>query len=103
MKQTTDKKKSVWLARCRVENCEEERVKCPKCKHAGHVVTHVDTRHKGRVYISIQHSHYVENEDGGRNMYCHLNRVAYALQSERKESWRLTKEGADRIKDEFFS
>ena len=72
MKQSTNPKDHAWLARCRYDTCENEKVKCPICKKPGHITTHVIDYKNGEIIaaVSIQHSHFLENVDAGRNMYC---------------------------------
>lgn len=101
MKQPTNKRNIHWLARCRIDSCDEERVKCPVCKKYGHVTTHILTKIFGRVRISIQHAHFVEEQDGGRNIYCETDIYEDVGYSERVQNWRLTKEGEKRLRSKY--
>jgi hypothetical protein len=98
MRQTTNPKDHAWLARCRYNTCEAEKRKCPVCKKPGHVTTHVVDYNKNSeiiTAISIQHSHFLENVDAGRNMYCETEylepiqlknvRLSYRLEPEEKQ------------------
>jgi hypothetical protein len=75
LRQTTEKEENDWVARCKVSTCNEQKIKCPVCKHSGHYNLHFDkTVNSGyRFRRVIQHSHYVESTDAGRNMYCKLD------------------------------
>jgi hypothetical protein len=102
MKQSTIYDKNIWLARCRLEDCQEQKVKCPVCKHPGHVVTHiVNGKAELLVEICITHSHFVENEDAGRNMYCNTQFVYFARKHEIVDRWGLKAESRRRIIDMY--
>lgn len=108
MRQTTDPKKHAWLARCRYDTCQAEKRKCPVCKKPGHITTNVVDYKNSQVIvaISIQHSHFLENVDAGRNMFCEtefeepvaLNhvRLSYRLQPDEQE--RLIKKYNEKLK-----
>ncbi|HTH21920.1 MAG TPA: hypothetical protein VL854_06850 [Nitrososphaeraceae archaeon] len=100
-KQSTDKKQLHWLSRCRIDTCHEIRVKCPECKKMGHVSPHIMTNTENQVLISIQHSHFVEEQDGGRNIYCETGKPIDIHSSNIKRSWRLTKVGRRRLIDVY--
>jgi len=73
MRQSTDPKDHAWLARCRYDHCDSEKIKCPVCKKPGHVTIHVTGKNKyGQVIVTITtlHAHFLEDIDAGRNMYC---------------------------------
>jgi hypothetical protein len=103
MKQSTDKKKNTWLARCREPDCDEIRVKCPICKHGGHISPHRVTSdpNNPEVQISIQHSHFVENQDAGRNMYCDTGDLVAINENDIIPSWKLNAAGRRRLIDNF--
>jgi hypothetical protein len=96
MKQSTDKTVVVWLPRCRVSTCEKLRVKCPVCKHMGHIMPHINTTKIGSVIMKVVHGHFTENEDGGRNIACDIGKDE-AKQLEIIPSWRLSKQGLERL------
>lgn len=92
MKQTTVKSAMHWLSRCRIDTCEEERVKCPVCKKYGHVTTHIlnpDNADKFQTVISIQHSHFVEEQDAGRNIFCDTKIILDVPSNQRVPRWGL--------------
>jgi hypothetical protein len=92
MKQPTESHKNTWLARCRYSDCNAVKVKCPVCKKPGHVTTHVENRDKPLVTVAIQHSHFLENVDAGRNMYCETNIFPDIPKGGLKTVFRLTPE-----------
>jgi hypothetical protein len=96
MKQSTQIKENTWLGRCRESSCELERKKCPVCKKYGHITIHVNTDKEGIVDIKISHAHFVENQDAGRNISHKISDDRVPL-SEIIKTWRLTKEGRDRL------
>jgi len=91
-RQTTEYSQNTWLARCRYGQCEDVKVRCPVCKHPGHVTTHVipSNGKQYQVQISIQHSHFLENIDAGRNMFCDTEFIeSVNPQTDIAISWRL--------------
>ena len=94
-----------WLARCRIDNCSEQRVKCPVCKKYGHVVAHAiqPNKHSNLHYaqVAIQHSHFVEQQDAGRNIFCYPQYKEPLTVRETEVSIRISKKGRDRIKDKY--
>lgn len=104
MKQTTVYDKNTWLPRCRDKDCEEETVKCPSCRHNGHVVTHVMNGDRlNTVEICIQHSHFLENEDAGRNMYCTTKHRYFAKGDEIVLTWKLSSAAKQKIINLYVS
>lgn len=101
MKQSLLRDKLTWLARCRIEDCDEVRVKCPRCKKYGHVAIHKKEGKEYRAQISIQHSHFVEEQDAGRNIFCYPSEIRILTEYQIKKAWQLRKETIKRLKDEF--
>jgi len=104
MKQSTDPKDHAWLARCRYYHCNSEKIKCPVCKKPGHITTHViDYNKKGEIItaISIQHSHFLENVDAGRNMYCETEYLEPIQLKNVRLSYRLIPQEKKRLIEKY--
>jgi hypothetical protein len=104
MKQSTEYQKNTWLARCRYGDCNEDTVECPVCKKPGHVTTHIMNENgKGDpiARVSILHSHFLENVDAGRNMYCETKHVAMISDLDLKKVVRLKPDAKRRIIKEY--
>ena len=105
-RQTTEYNQNVWLARCRHATCNEIKIKCPVCKRPGHVTTHVMPANGKQhpVQITIQHSHFLENVDAGRNMFCetglmeNVNNIIPTWRLDPLEKRHLIDEYAERLK-----
>lgn len=101
MKQSLLRDELTWLARCRIDNCNEQRVKCPSCKKYGHVAIH---KKEGKLFcarISIQHSHFVEEQDAGRNIFCYPGDMEELDGAEIKKSWSLRAETIQYLKAKY--
>jgi hypothetical protein len=99
MKQPTIPSKVNWLARCRIDKCNKKRIKCPICKHYGHVVVHLVN---GDIAKEVfQHSHFVEDQDGGRNIFHYTERWVIAQPRDIITKKSLTVEARKRIEDKF--
>ena len=88
MRQSTEPQKNTWLARCRYDKCDRLKISCPVCKHAGHVTLHKTEiqghqklDHNYPTKIVIQHSHFLENIDAGRNMPCDTGLIEWIDES----------------------
>ena len=99
MKQSTDKKKLHWLSRCRIEDCNEDSYRCPECKHKAHISVHSIHNERGLGKASFQHSHFVEEQDGGRNIYCQTKFTEFTDGFNMMPQ--LTAEGKNELKEKF--
>jgi hypothetical protein len=101
LRQSTEPRKNTWLARCRYDDCDEEKVICPVCKKPGHVTTHMVNNSKPYVQICILHSHFLENIDAGRNMFCETGMTALVTHKGIKTVVRLLPQAKRQLINEF--
>ena len=98
MRQSTKYSDHAWLARCRYDGCSDVKVKCPVCKKPGHVTTHTITRDSNAyARITIQHAHFLENVDAGRNMFCETSNFEQLETNHLELTYRLKPEAKKRL------
>jgi len=66
-----------WLARCKYDDCDLTRVKCPVCGRHGHVTTHKsgdkNPNLNPSVDVVIAHGHFLGRPHKGRNISCKID------------------------------
>jgi hypothetical protein len=93
------KAEADWLGRCRYGWCLQKKRKCTVCGHPGHLVVHKFDADSGQKQgeIVFQHSHFLENQDAGRNMFCKTGTFYPLKEAEIEHTWDITKEGKLRM------